>query len=155
MHPLAAVEEDYINPARPPLWAGMTAYTGPTSTHPCPSRCPSISGAMYAGVPRGCAVTVPQPRPVGRGMARRASPKSLILADTDRDPSGLTLETHSTCQVSGGGVGGGAQAAHVLEKATPKVHMGSLWRQGGWGGVAQTVQHEQMSSYCKLESRTA
>ncbi len=67
-----------------------------TSTQPWPSRCTNSSGAMYAGVPRGGVLTLPQPRPVGRGMARRASPKSLIFADTEVEPSGSMFVTHST-----------------------------------------------------------
>lgn len=69
-----------------------------TSTHPLPSRCTNISGAMYAGVPRGSVCTLPQPRPLARGMARSANPKSLILADMDTVPSGSSLVTHSTCE---------------------------------------------------------
>jgi hypothetical protein len=77
---------------------GMERCTGNrTSTQPWPSRCTNNSGAMYAGVPRGGVLTLPQPRPVGRGMARSASPKSLIFADTEVDPSGSMFVTHSTC----------------------------------------------------------
>lgn len=73
-----------------------------TSTHPLPSRCTNISGAMYAGVPRGSVCTLPQPRPLARGMARSANPKSLILADMDTVPSGSSLVTHSTCERNAG-----------------------------------------------------
>jgi hypothetical protein len=52
---------------------------------------------MYSGVPLGGTHTVPQPRPVGCGIARSASPKSLIFADTVTDPSSSTEDTHSTC----------------------------------------------------------
>lgn len=69
-----------------------------TFTQPLASCCTNISGAMYRGVPRGGVHTEPQPRPLARGMARSAKPKSLIFADTDTDPAASLAGTHSTCQ---------------------------------------------------------
>ncbi len=42
-------------------------------------------------------MTGAHPLPLGRGMARRASPKSLILAETAAELSASVLATHNTC----------------------------------------------------------
>jgi hypothetical protein len=68
-----------------------------TGTQPLASRGPNSSGAMYRGVPRGGVLTAPHPRPVGSGMARKARPKSLILADMETEPPASTELTHRTC----------------------------------------------------------